>query len=574
MTFLLRSASYSSHWLGSLALCGAAAALVGCGGGGSTPAAGTTSTPLTLTGTAATGAALAGRPVDAKCATGSGTATSATAGTYTISVSDGVLPCALRVTAADGTVLYSVASGTGSSAVANISPVTHLVVAALTGADPATLYTNFSASTASAVTAGSVTAAVTSVVNTLKAAGIDLSAIGNVLTASLVAANGATAGNAYDQGLDALRAAQTSSGTTLAQLTQTVANTTTTAAPATTSATPSLPADLLLKPAASNCAALRSGVYRVVAPKLSVAGSFSTFTVTINASTLVNSNGTNTFTWTPNGACRYSGETGEDIVVSQAGVIAVRTHDGAGAPFRLAMAFPEQSHTVAELEGTWNKLGFQRNAAGTAYGANAATATLNSSGVSTAISFCADVKTCVPVTTETVTLSVNAGGGFNRSYASGNAGDRLFAYRAGGGELMLMDIGGDGSFDLWTRQRTRALPTVGAVFNGWSINVDSQLLVPSVVSTSSNTILTVDSATGGYTRRASTAVAGVTRPESLMTNSPRNGYTLRSAATNVQNSAGGTETVSEYIALSLPGMGVTPLSVPASSVFVLSVEQP
>ena len=134
---LLQPAFYSSHWLCSLAMCGAAAALVGCGGGGSAPATGTTSTPLTLTGTAATGAALAGRPVDAKCATGTGTATSATAGTYTISVTDGVLPCALRITAADGTVLYSVASGAGSSAVANINPVTHLVVAALTGADPA-----------------------------------------------------------------------------------------------------------------------------------------------------------------------------------------------------------------------------------------------------------------------------------------------------------------------------------------------------------------------------------------------------------------------------------------------------
>lgn len=571
---LLQAAFYSSRWLCSLAMCGAAAALVGCGGGDSPPAAGTTSTPLTLTGTAATGAAMAGRPVDVKCAPGTGTATTAAAGTYTISVTDGVLPCALRVTAADGTVLYSVASGTGSSAVANINAVTHLVVAALTGADPTTLYTNFTASTASAVTAGSVTAAVTSVVNTLKAAGIDLSAIGNVLTASLVAANGATAGNAYDQGLDALKAAQTSSGTTLAQLTQTVANTTTTAAPASTSFTASLPADLLLKPAATNCAALRSGVYRVVAPKLSVAGSFSTALITVNATTLSITNGTSTWSVTPNGTCRFLGSTGEDIVVSQAGVVLSRDHSSAGDPFRLTMAFPEQSHTVAELEGTWNKLGFQRNAAGTAYGANAATATFNSSGVSTAISFCADVKTCVPVTTETVTLSVNAGGGFNRSYASGNAGDRLFAYRAGGGELMLMDIGGDGGFGLWTRQRTRALPTVGVVFNGWSINVDSQLLVPSPVSTSSNTILTVDSTTGGYTRRASTAVAGVTRPESLMTNTPRNGYTLRNAATNLQNSAGGTETVSEYIALFLPGMGVTPLAVPAVSVFVLSVEQP
>ena len=563
-----------SQWLHRIASAAAVAALASCGGGGgSEPAGGGGggggSTALSLTGTAARGAAIAGGTVEVKCATGTGTATSAANGTYTVSVTGGVLPCALRITATDGSVLYSVASGTGSSAVANLSPVTQLVVAALTGADPATVYTNFSSTTAGAVTASKVTAAVTSVVATLKSAGIDLTTVGDVMSASLVV------GNTYDQALDALKAALTSSGTTLAQLTQTVANMTTTTAPATTSATPSLPADLLLRPAASNCAALRSGVYRGVAPQVAAAGSFATALITVNAATLSITNGTSTWSWTPNGPCRFAGATGEDIVVSQAGVIVSRDHGSAGDPFHLAVGFPEQTHTVAELEGAWNSLGFERNDAGTAYAAGAATVTLNSSGVSTAISFCANVKSCVPVTTETVTLSVNSGGGFTRTFASGVSSDRVFAYRAGGGELMLLDIAGNGSFGMATRQRTNALPVVGTATNFWSVDINTQLVSTSALSVGGNTIKTVDAATGAFTRDNITS-GTTTRPESLVANSPRAGYTFRNAQTGIINSVGATVNVPESVSLLMRGMGVVPVELPTivGHEFGISVVQP
>jgi hypothetical protein len=64
-------------------------ALLGACGGGSSdqPAAGPT--PLALTGVAATGAAIAGQTVEAKCSTGTGTATSNADGSYTISVDGG-----------------------------------------------------------------------------------------------------------------------------------------------------------------------------------------------------------------------------------------------------------------------------------------------------------------------------------------------------------------------------------------------------------------------------------------------------------------------------------------------------
>src|SRR5437868_5414353 len=104
--------------------------LAGCGGGGSTP-----QTPafagVTLTGTAATGAALAGAKVEAKCGSLSGTATSAADGSYTLKVDNAALPCLLRAASADAaTVLHSVAEGSGAAAAtANITPVTELVIA-------------------------------------------------------------------------------------------------------------------------------------------------------------------------------------------------------------------------------------------------------------------------------------------------------------------------------------------------------------------------------------------------------------------------------------------------------------
>jgi hypothetical protein len=554
------------RWLLSTALAGA---LTACGGGGSDSSG--ASRKLALTGTAATGgAAIAARPVEARCATGTGSTTSASDGKFALDVTDGALPCALRVTATDGSVLHSVATGSGDSAVANINPATHLVVAALTGADPATLYDNFSSTTASAVTAAGATAAVTSVAATLQPAGIDLTAIGNVLTADLVASNGGTAGNAYGQALDALAAAQASSGTTLSQLAQTVANTTAVVAVA-PSGTPSLPADLLLKPAASNCSALRSGRYRIVIAQVATAGNFSTGTFDLNAATLgyVADDG-KTGTMVAAGTCRYTLDGGNSqLVVSQAGVIVLRTQES--GVMRIGIGFPEQAHTVAELEGTWNSLGMEGN--GTAYRANASTVTFNGSGVSTAISYCADVKTCTAVTTTTIARSVNSSGGFDNTYSDGNDGDRFFAYRAGGGEWMLVDIAGGGHFGISTRQRTNALPTVGAATSFWNFDVNSQLQVPSAPSSGGNTITSVNDATGTFTRDNITS-GTTTRPESLQANSPRPGYTLRNAATGVINSAGATVNVPEFISLSFRGMGLSAASLTASGVYALSIVQP
>ena len=63
----------------------AAAVLTACGGGGGDSEAPASSAPTTkISGTAAVGAALGNASVQAKCASGSGTATTAADGTFTI----------------------------------------------------------------------------------------------------------------------------------------------------------------------------------------------------------------------------------------------------------------------------------------------------------------------------------------------------------------------------------------------------------------------------------------------------------------------------------------------------------
>jgi len=94
----------------------AAAALAACGGSDddSAPPAPPTPASLNLGGTAATGAAIAGATVEAKCKTGSGSATTSAAGVYAIAISGGELPCVARVAAAGAQSTSSEAKETAS----------------------------------------------------------------------------------------------------------------------------------------------------------------------------------------------------------------------------------------------------------------------------------------------------------------------------------------------------------------------------------------------------------------------------------------------------------------------------
>jgi hypothetical protein len=548
------------------------------GGGGGGASAPVTPTALTLSGTAATGAAIAGKTVDARCATGSLSTTTAADGSFTLSLSGGTLPCMLRTTTASGAVLHSVASGSGSSATVNITPVTQLIVASLLAADPASVFATFDASTP--VSAAAIATAQAAVLSTLKAGGIDFSALGDPIAGTL------KVGNPFDVALDLLALALTNSGTTLSALTSTVATVAASVASGTVAGNgaATLPAEMLLRPAAANCAALRSGTYRGVVPTAQSTLAAETNLIDLDATTLkvTYRNDGSSEILQANGACRFKGGGGSEFVVSPAGVLVVRSNNANGASFGLAVAFPEQTHALAELAGAWNVLGMQRNAAG-GYTAIAAGATLDAAGNRSAVTWCQNDATwgvaaadCAAVTSNLPTVKVDAAGGFdNVDAATGAAFGRIFAYRAGNGDLMFAKVDADGSFQIATRQRTNTLPTVGTASTSWNDYLGASLTQPVPIDVTANTIQSVDTVAQSWVRLHRTVgVNAADHPETLLANNPRNGYNLRVAATGVMASDGSTVTVREFTALPLRGMGVSALILPSQKWFDLSATQP
>jgi hypothetical protein len=566
-------------------------ALAACGGGSDStdtaPVVPPPATPLTLSGTAATGAAIASAALDIKCNGGSTTATTGADGSYSVSLTAGALPCVLRVTAGDGTVLHSLATGTGSAAKANITPVSELVMANLSGGTPASYFSAFDATAATALTAAKADAAVTAVVATLKAAGVDLTDTGNVLTATLVAANGTTAGNAFDQVLDALKAKLTTNnpGTgfkdALATLADAVAKTSPAAPMTSLSNTPSLPAELLLQPAAANCSALRSGKYRLVYNRNHPASEgHDTTVLTIDATTLKFTDADGTVdALTPNGNCRFKTPANGDLVVSQAGVIVGQIDDG--GTFHLGIAFPEQTHPVSALAGEWNTLQLDRTEDGGPIVLTNGTWTLDATGKLTAATFCEPGVPCFTGTLAAtadfpiINHTVNASGGFN----SGNAGatavysDRVFLYRTGGGELLRVSVtDAGGHVSLATRKVASTLPAEGRVLEFWNITQNPNYTASSITE-GKNTVRTLNAAAGSFLRDSRiNATTGVTRPETLKINALRDGYTERVAET-VTASDGSSSAVGSFIALGLRGTGISVVAIPSSNSVALSINK-
>ena len=148
----------------------AAAALAACGDGGDGGGGGGSGPPpaaassITLGGTAARGEALAAAAVGVKCASGTpaaATATTAGSGAYSVTIEGASLPCVLRVTGAGGEVYHSVAAGSASSGsfVANLSPLTEMMVAQIAGGAPGAFYDGFGSRSAVSAAALSQAAA-------------------------------------------------------------------------------------------------------------------------------------------------------------------------------------------------------------------------------------------------------------------------------------------------------------------------------------------------------------------------------------------------------------------------------
>ncbi|MEO7937468.1 MAG: hypothetical protein ABIR55_02505 [Burkholderiaceae bacterium] len=187
---LLKKMAFSS--------CLVAMGLAGCGGGDPAPA------PV-LGGVAAVGTPIVGGTVSVACAGGSPVTTVTLAGgAWQVAMSGQTLPCALEISGgsvggvANNTPYHSIAITLGN---VNITPLTDLVVANLTGLAPGTWFGGIQSAALQAVTPGQVAAASQAVTNAL---GMTSTLAGNnPLTATFVAAHG----NLLDDVLQALAAA-------------------------------------------------------------------------------------------------------------------------------------------------------------------------------------------------------------------------------------------------------------------------------------------------------------------------------------------------------------------------------
>jgi len=116
--------------------------------------------------------------------------------------------------------------------------------------------------------------------------------------------------------------------------------------------------------------ALRSGTYRVLTPDAGSDPGRPVRHATIDASTLgiVYADGS-PGAWVAHAtqACRFNRRNRQVRHRRVAGrVIVARSSEDDGT-FHPIIAFPEQTHTLAELAGTWNVIGVNPNDAGTAY---------------------------------------------------------------------------------------------------------------------------------------------------------------------------------------------------------------
>ncbi len=540
---------------------------------------------ITLTGVVARGAALANASVAVTCATGTGTATTSATGAYSVAITGGALPCVLRATSSDASLrLHSVAPpSTASSVTSNITPLTELVVARLTGAEPAAYVSGVSAGTlAGTITATAVTAAQVSVAGTLTAGGVNTAAAGDFISAPLVAAAPGATPNAHDQVLDALSAQLSTAGTTLSALTTAIANGSPAAPPPSPStAEPvSLPPELLVKPKAATCAWLPSARYRLIKTAPSTGSTVTALELLdFNATTLTFtsvSNPADSFALTPNGNCRFRLANGPaadlDLVVAPSGVLVVRALIGADddtvavaarGTTRLIVALPVQDIPVASLAGTWNYIGWERSGSATAFAETGVIATVASSGAITGVK-CSSLLTpessCTTEAGPFATFSANSAGGFNLT--SNDPSDpyveRAFFYRAGNGELMGVTLdASQGSIGFITKVRTLSLPAVGAVSTAWNLDLSTGGLASSALYYRTNTVVSVDTVAGSLVRNTANDGSTVTVPQTIQYNKARAGHTYRPGA-NVTNSAGSPATVREVYSLPLSGFGVTP----------------
>jgi hypothetical protein len=469
-------------WLTTLAV----STLVACGGGGGGSSA---SQSLNLSGTAATGLALGGAAIDVKCSSGGTTNTTANAdGTYSVSIAGASLPCMLRATSSDGTIVYhsladssaGLSSGSTTAATVNVTPLTEIIMAQAIGSGSTPSDTFVSNSTPPVAAVGNLTSAVTSVVNNLNAAGtVDLTGF-NPITKAFKAATTTTSGDSFDQKIDALMASLSAGGQTVSDLSNVLVS------------SKDIQTDLKYATGASPsaCPYARTGNYQFVGKN----GGYTNINVIVipghtGGSLIVadpswgSGSGTptsesNTFTWTNETQClavtgNSASSASKQLAFSKGGVIVASS--GAtvsGTTNGFAIGFPVQTIPASSIANTYNIIEYDTpSMTGSAYPATVYGAyKIDSSGNlmcvnNTSAIVCANIAGVLNQT-------ANADGSYTLKMTntsnSATWNDKVFAYRGPDGQIMVVGaIANNGGMFIGSVQKPIPAPVGNVRVTSW-----------------------------------------------------------------------------------------------------------
>jgi hypothetical protein len=536
-------------------------AACGGGGGGGGPTAGGT---IVLNGTAATGLAVASAPVSVRCAQGTGSATTDASGAYTVTVTNGALPCMVEVASVvDGqaVTLHSIAeagttNGSTTSARINVTPLTELIVATVLGSNPAAAFQSFGSQAVSPQQLAAASAAVLTAIR--DALGVDLGSI-DPFKSELVAATTSApdAGNAYDKALDAL-AAKFNPRSLPLLVAQLVASGGTTPA--------SLAGALATGP---GCPSAVSGRYR------SIALTGDTAVVSLDfkkmAASFEGGTGTAAIQPNPSQACQYD-LVGAPIAAGSVYQFAI-SPQGAGAfSMREGLTrtqgylFPVQAATLQDAAGTW--LLARNGLLGTMRLRWFSQLTAQANGTAVVCDYDAGAGwtgACTP--SGAMGKSLAAVDGALELHEGNELLARLWAFRPANGATTLfgttnLDSAGTVRTSLLlSKQQPTVLPDVGAVTRSLNFRtIAGSPLQPEPLYATHYTVKSVDASQGSYVRNGTSA--GVqTGDQTVILNAPQVGLrTLLLQTPQVQllvPAAGltltvGTSVYNHIISVSLP----------------------
>lgn len=520
----------------------AALLLASCGGGGgSSSASRETAANLQLSGTAATGLAMSNSTVRVKCASGAGSSTTDGSGAYSVVMGNGTLPCMLRVTGeVDGVVitLHSIAnngttSGGSTTAVANLTPLTEMIVAQAAGSLPGALFDAFESSHAQ-LTPAMVNAATTQIVDALRTqTGIDLGSI-DPLKGQLVAATPAAPdqGNDHDKLLDALKA-KVDTAALPQVVNQLVAAKKGAGDGALTLADVMRSVDRGNLPA---CPAALSGKYRFVGYHgVSWVREFDFKNQQMLHPTQA------AFDIVPDAhePCKFRASSGMvriDVVIGPQGIGAWRLHHSNVDLTRMGYIFPVQSHPVSALAGDWMLLASGENLA--LHSHSVERVTLTAAGDFSSCSY--DTSTwalnCEPSDDGPVTLVPAEAGTYSMQGAERSW--RLYAYQVPNGKRVVFGASDpegplpsdEGDILVAAQLAEMTLPAQGQVTRYWDVDLirTGYMTYDSYGPTAQETTITaIDPNAGILTRmRASDG-----RTDSFSINNPLPGVRFRPAQT-------------------------------------------